>query len=128
MPFACAVHCAAAPILVAAAPSLSVGHGLEWTLLVATVVIAAFTLNFGIGWREGLRPTLLVAGGITLWIASLLQAFQPLPEDLSTPIAAFIAAGGLIWSSRVYHTPGPECASPNRSEEPNPSPRLGEGS
>lgn len=128
MPFACAVHCAAAPILVAAAPSLSVGHGLEWTLLVATVVIAAFTVNFGIGWRESLRPTLLVAGGITLWIASLLQAFQPLPEDLSTPIAAVIAAGGLIWSSRVYRSPGHGCACLDCSEEANSSARVAEGS
>lgn len=104
MPLACAAHCTVTPVLVAAAPSLRVGPELEWALLLATVALAATTLGAGVTRREGLRPALLVVGGISLWGASLLQAFQPLPEDVSTPIAAFTAAAGLIWTSRVYRS------------------------
>ena len=121
MPLACAAHCAVTPVLVAATPSLRVGPELEWALFLATVALAAITLGPGVTRQEGLRPALLVVGGISLWGASLLQAFQPLPEDVSTPIAAFTAAAGLIWTSRVYRSSYKRCACSACEERVDPA-------
>ena len=49
-----------------------------------------------------------IVGGILLWSASLLQLFDPFPEDASTPLAALLAASGWIWTARVHEKTRPK--------------------
>jgi hypothetical protein len=132
-PLTCAVHCVATPILLVVAPALAVSAPLEWSFLGATVLVAVVALAFGLRTHGDPWPVLPISLGITLWMGSLLHFFHPLPEELTTTMAALTAAAGLVWNSRLHCAAGnasceacheealEECqvaARSNRSEEP----------
>lgn len=102
-PTACAIHCAATPFLVAVAPAFVRETTVEWSLLGVTLLIAIVVLRNGHRAHGSHLPLAVTAAGVGLWVASLLGAFQPVPEDVSTPIAALAAASGFLWNARLHH-------------------------
>lgn len=104
-PVACAIHCAATPLLIAVAPAFAVGEAAEWTLFGLSVVVVAWALSSGLRRHRNLRPALVIGLGLAAWAASLLHAFHPIPEEVTTVIAALTVAAGLIWNARL------DCAS-----------------
>lgn len=101
-PLACAVHCAATPLVVVFAPTIAESTTLEWSLLVAAVVAGSLALATGVRSHDDLRPAVPVVLGLTLWGASLMRLFLPVPEELTTVGATLIVAGGLFWNSRLH--------------------------
>ena len=87
---------------------MSLGTGIEWGLLGLTAVFGGLFLRSGLRRSEEFFPALLIVGGILLWSASLLQLFDPFPEEASTPLAALLAACGLIWTARVQEKTRPK--------------------
>ena len=100
-PAACAVHCAAMPLVAVAAPTFAPGGAVEWSLLVVTVLFATFALAGGIRSHGSPAPIFPVVFGIVLWGAILLL-FEagPLVEVMNVG-AATLVAGGLLWNSRL---------------------------
>ncbi len=101
-PVACAVHCAAAPLLVLVAPALVENPAVESGLLAATVILAGVALTLGFRRHGSPCPTVPVLVGVLAWWASLSHVFHPVPEDLSTAVAAMVVAGGLFWNARLH--------------------------
>lgn len=103
-PLACAVHCAATPLLAAALPVLAATSGVEWGFLGATVLFGGITVPRHRHASSDLRPAGLLLLGVALWVASLLRFLDPLPQDLTTAFASLAAAAGLFWLARTRHT------------------------
>jgi hypothetical protein len=101
-PLACTVHCLAAPVIVVAAPTLAPGTGLEWGLLVLTLIVAGLSLLSGVRTHADLRPVLPIGVGLFLWAASLLYLHPAAAETFTTAAAALTVAGGLLWNSRLH--------------------------
>jgi len=96
----CAIHCLATPLLAAAVPFLAVAESFEWWALAVTVVIGGGVTLMGPARRR--LPVLgVLALGITIWSASLLGVFEPMPETLTSPAGSLIFAGGMLWSARI---------------------------
>lgn len=109
------------------APALVESPAVESGLLVATVIVAAMALSLGIGRHRNPAPALPVSVGILAWWASLSHVFHPVPEDLTTTLAALVVAGGLLWNARLQcrtaESCGPACSS---CEETGRGPLAGE--
>ncbi len=114
-PVACAVHCAAAPLLVLVAPALVENPAVETGLLAATVLLAGVALALGFQRHRNPAATVPVLAGVLAWWASLSHVFHPIPEDLTTAAAALVVAGGLLWNARLHcaggEPSGTGCAS-----------------
>lgn len=103
-PLACAMHCAATPVLAAALPVFATTSGVEWGFLGATVLFGGITVPRHRHTSRDLRPAGLLLLGVALWVASLLRVLDPLPQDLTTAFASLAAAAGLFWLARARHT------------------------
>ncbi len=101
-PIACALHCAATPLLVASAPSLAPGETAEWILLALTVLLGGAALAAAMRSHREALPFLLIGVGLLAWTGSLLHLYHPLPEELTTIAASLTVAGGLLWNSRLH--------------------------
>ncbi|TVP42448.1 MAG: MerC domain-containing protein [Gemmatimonadales bacterium] len=101
-PILCAIHCALTPIVVVMAPALALGDTVEFALLGITIVLAAWALTRGLRQHGDMRPVLPIAIGLVAWGASLLDFFQPVPEEATTILATLVVAGGLIWNARLH--------------------------
>ncbi len=101
-PLACAVHCAATPLLVMTAPALAPGPIVEWALLAVTILVVVLALRPALRDHGNPAPFLFMGTGLLIWTASLLHLFHPLPEDLVTIPATLIVAGGFVWNSRLH--------------------------
>jgi hypothetical protein len=114
-PVVCAVHCAAAPLLVVVAPALVENPALEFGLLGATVLLAGVALALGFRRHGNPLAALPVLAGVLAWWASLSHVFHPIHEDLTTAAAALVVAGGLLWNARLHcaggESSGTGCAS-----------------
>lgn len=100
-PLLCAVHCAAAPILVVAAPALAAGTWLEVALLVLTVPLAAWALSAGLVRHRQKAPALAAGIGLLAWTGSLAGVYGGVPEEASTLLAALVVTGALVWNARL---------------------------
>lgn len=100
-PVACAVHCAAMPVVALFAPTVAEGSGIEWALLGITLVFSAIALTFGIRTHGSLRPIAPIALGIAIWTASLLFANRLPAVEFTTMASSILVASGLLWSSRM---------------------------
>lgn len=99
-PLLCAIHCAATPVLVAIAPTISKNHVVEVWLLGLSVILAAGALIVSVR-RHGRSIVWVPVGlGLIFWAASLAGFFEPVPETWTTPASSLTVAGGLIWNSR----------------------------
>lgn len=123
-PIACAVHCAAAPALAIFAPAAATGTAVEWTLLGATGVLAAVAIPMGRRAHGEPWPAYLVFLGLGTWTASLLHLFQPVPEDVTTTVAALATATGLLWNSRLHCGPTTSCSACEEASAEEPSVRA----
>jgi MerC mercury resistance protein len=100
-PLLCAVHCLAAPLLVALAPALAPGEAAERAFMAASLVLAG--VASALGWRahRRLAPPVIVAAGALLWLAHLTPA--PIPEVAATAGASVLMAAGTLWGARLRH-------------------------
>ena len=99
-PLVCAVHCAVTPLVILLMPTLSGWKSLEWPLFFGSAIVGVVAVLFG-GVRRGRwQPGVLVGGGFLVWGLSLAHALRPIPEDMTTVVAAMIVAAGLLWNSR----------------------------
>ena len=97
---ACAVHCLATPVLAAAIPFLAISESAEWWALAVTVSLGTGVTLMGPA--RGRLPVLALLGlGASIWAASLLGAFEPAPEAITSPIGSLVFAGGMLWSARI---------------------------
>ncbi len=101
-PLICAAHCALTPLAVVAAPALAPGEAVEFILYGATILLASWALAKGLRQHGDLRPVLPIAVGLVAWGASLLHVFHPIPEEVTTVIAALVVAAGLVWNARLH--------------------------
>jgi hypothetical protein len=100
-PALCAVHCAVTPVLVLIAPTLAPGAAVEFGLYGATVLVAAWAMAKGLRQHGDYRPVLPIAAGLVFWGASILLLFHPVPEELTTIVAALVVASALVWNARL---------------------------
>lgn len=99
VPVACAVHCAAAPFLVAILPGVSVGEAWEWLFLAVSGALGVGVLLRLPGKREGRAILALGAGGLALWAASLLGWTAPVAEAVSSGTGALMLASAMLIGS-----------------------------
>jgi len=100
-PILCAIHCALTPIVVVLAPALALGETVEFALLFITIVLAVWALSRGLRQHGDIRPVFPITLGLVAWGASLLDFFQPVPEEATTILATLVVAAGLIWNARL---------------------------
>lgn len=119
-PALCALHCAAAPLLVLVAPAVVENPAVEFGLLAVTVVVAVAALSLGVLRHGSPRPMATVLLGVLAWWASLSHVFHPVSEELTTALAATVVAGGLLWNAQLQCTVadpcGPTCVSCDGAE------------
>lgn len=96
----CAIHCAATPLLVTAAPFLALAESTEWWALAITVTLGAGVTLAGPG-RSHTGVLALLSLGAAVWAASLLGAFEPLPETATSPVGSLLFAAGMLRSARI---------------------------
>ena len=109
LPILCAVHCLVTPVVLAASPLLALGAGVEWSLLGLTVFLGALALATGLRAHGSRLPALLIVSGIAVWAGSLLGVPGSVPEDVTTPVSALVAATGLVWNARLSRHRVPAC-------------------
>jgi hypothetical protein len=113
VPVLCALHCAAAPLLVGLLPALALSEPMEWLLMGGSLVLAAVVI--GTGFRNHglwLIPAVAV-GGFVVWAGSLAGWFEPVPEVATTTAGSLAVAGGLFWNSRrSMQVRGSACGCP----------------
>lgn len=98
----CGVHCLVTPVLAGAAPFLAVAESVEWWGLAVTGMLGGGVTLLGPAKnRTGVLAVLAL--GLTVWTASLMGAFEPLPETITSPAGSLVFAGGMLWSARVCH-------------------------
>lgn len=110
-PIACAIHCAAMPVIALFAPSMvaGAGSGIEWGLFVVTLLFSGVALTFGIRTHGSLRPIAPIALGVAIWTASLLFSPQLPGVEVTTMASSILVASGLLWSSRMCCVPEDSC-------------------
>lgn len=103
LPFACAVHCAAAPLLVMALPALAVDPAVELVFLGLSATAGA--VSIAASWRLHRKAVVWVAMalGAGVWGASLAGWFQPIPEAATDALGGALLAAGIFWSTRLGH-------------------------
>ena len=103
LPFACAVHCAAAPLLVVALPALAIDPAVEALFLGLSATVGA--VSTAASWRLHRKAIVWVAMalGAGVWGASLAGWFQPIPEAATDALGGALLAGGIFWSTRLGH-------------------------
>jgi MerC mercury resistance protein len=100
-PLVCAVHCVAAPLLVAVAPRLTLTEAHERGLVAGSLVVAAATLSLGVRVHRRRAVWLPVTAGTVLWLLS--RFLPPSAEGPVTVAASLLMAGGTFWSARLRH-------------------------
>jgi hypothetical protein len=99
-PLLCAVHCMAAPLLVALTPAL--GHGpAEIAIQAATLAFAVVLLRAGLrthGRRAVIAP---VALGAAAWMAG--HAAPESAETMFSVAGGLLIAAGMLWNARLRH-------------------------
>ena len=102
-PTLCAVHCLVTPAVIAVFPFLHFLDALEPVLFGVSVILAAWAV--GSAWRRhhDRRVWVLTGLGAALWGASILGAFQPIPEAATDVLGGLLLAGGVFWSGRLRH-------------------------
>jgi hypothetical protein len=100
VPVLCALHCAAAPLLVGLLPALAVSDTMEWLLLWGSLVIAALVAVVGLRVHREWRIPGVLGVGFGVWGLSLAGVFEPLPEVASTVVGSLTVAAALFWNAR----------------------------
>lgn len=103
LPLTCAVHCLATPLLVAFVPVLALPPSIEWILLLLSMVVAAVALLRGRRFHRRAGVWVLAVAGAVIWLLSLLSAFEPIPEVLTSPPGGIMLGAGLLWNGRLIH-------------------------
>jgi len=96
----CAIHCAATPLLATALPFLALAESAEWWALAITVTVGGGVTLLG-PTRGHMGVIVVLVVGASIWAASLLEVFEPVPETVTSPIGSLVFAGGMFWSARI---------------------------
>lgn len=99
-PLLCAVHCMAAPLVLALAPRFAPGEAAERAVLAGSILLAATAAALGRRVHGRWAPLLVVLAGALLWLAGLVAR---LPEEPATIGASVLLAAGTLWSARLRH-------------------------
>lgn len=102
-PLLCAIHCAAAPLLVVAAPGFARIAKLEWPMMGMALALGGWALARGYGVHHRPGPWRVFGLGLVLWVASLLGWLEPLPEEVTTVVGSLVVAASLFWNARLVH-------------------------
>jgi hypothetical protein len=113
----CAVHCVLTPILAAAVPVIAVARSVEWWALAVTVGIGGGVTFLGPTWKDRRVATLLTVGAL-IWLLSLLEIFEPLPEWLTSSGGALVFASGMLLSAKLCRTGECEVCEPGPAAKP----------
>jgi energy-coupling factor transporter transmembrane protein EcfT len=136
VPVLCALHCAAAPLLVGLLPVLALSSTVEWVLMGASMVLATVVAVAGVRAHREWRIVGVMALGFVVWILSLAGVFAPIREVATTIVGSLIVAAGLFWNARrSVRVRGQACGCPGcgeaeetRSSGPEANPVLRGGS
>lgn len=133
-PLLCAIHCLAAPALVAIAPAVLVTARAEWGLMALTASLVIGMLGYGTRLHRRLGPWLAAGAGLSLWAGSLSGGLAPAPEPATTTMGSIVVAAALLWNSGLLHRVTcsacacPGCDPSGEAEgERTVLPRYGEG-
>lgn len=99
----CGIHCLLTPVLVATVPFLALSETVEWVVMLGSVFVGLGLVMVGPHGNRGL----VLAGlgvGATVWVASLLGWFEPLPETVTSAAGSLLFAGSLLWSAQTCRT------------------------
>lgn len=102
-PLLCAVHCAAAPVLVAVLPSLGVSEGVERVLMALSAALAAGFAISGIRSHGRAVVLLPLAAGLLLWVTGSLDLLPVLPEAVAHAAGGALMAAGMLWNANLRH-------------------------
>lgn len=115
--FACAIHCAAQPLLLALLPLMGLGvlldERLESIFLVCSVILASSTVIGG--WRHHRQPQALPLLGLA--VVLIVCSRLPLLEAFEIPLAVSGALG--IMSSHLYNLYLHRKSHPDHSHAPH---------
>jgi hypothetical protein len=117
VPVLCALHCAAAPLLVGLLPALALSGTMEWLLMGASLLIASVVAVAGLRVHREWLIAGVLAVGFGVWGFSLAGAFEPLPEVGTTIVGSLTVAGALFWNARrSMRVRGRACGCPGCAE------------
>ena len=99
LPLACAVHCAAAPLLTVAGSMLAVPEPAELGLMAVGLAFAAVTVRCGLR-RHGRRgPSGLALAGAAMWLGAHLAAGPA--HWLAGTVGGLLLFGALAWDAAL---------------------------
>lgn len=101
-PLLCAVHCAAAPLVALALPSLGVHGPLEGAFKLASGLIAVLFVAGGVRAHGRRVVALPVAAGLALWVAGGLAGTLA-AETVASVAGGLLLAAGLWWNASLRH-------------------------
>jgi hypothetical protein len=100
-PVLCAIHCAAAPLLVGLLPALALTSTAEWVLMGGSLVLATVVVGSAVRVHRQRWVPVVAAVGFVVWALSLADVFEPVPEVATTVLGASLVAGALLWNARL---------------------------
>jgi hypothetical protein len=102
-PLLCAVHCAATPILVLAAPTLAPTPAVERMMLGGTALLAAVAWWYGYRRHRRILPALPILLGLMVWAGALLFLGTGSSEVIGSGAGSVMVAAGLLWNAWLRH-------------------------
>jgi hypothetical protein len=100
-PFACAMHCAAMPLLAAFMPALAPFAAGEAILMVATAAVVGWVLARGTLAHGRRRVWVPAAGGSILWAVALMDVAGPVPELAVVVGGSVMFSVGALWNAHL---------------------------
>jgi hypothetical protein len=103
---ACAVHCAASPVLVVLLPFLAWGEVVERGVILALIPLAAWLVWRGLRRHGQWGPVVPVAAGIMCWLIALPESHAGIHQAVTFGAGGAFTFGGLQWSHRLRRSCG----------------------
>lgn len=111
-PVLCALHCLAAPLLLAIAPAFARSAALEGGLMATALLVAVPTLARGVKVHGRYALWGLAAVGVALWAVELGGLAPSLPKASLTVGGSALLAGALMMNVRLRRRMAAGCDCP----------------
>jgi formylmethanofuran dehydrogenase subunit A len=102
-PLLCAVHCLATPLLVLVAPALLLGAAVEHAIMVASLVMAAAFLGWGIRIHRRFTVAAPALAGALLWVGGEALGSHSSGVLVLHAVGGLLLAGALALNARLRH-------------------------